>query len=126
MTDEEFAKKLVNVPLPVFATGLLNLELNRESAFAEAVNASNVAEIDLLKLPDDERRKLFGAKVRIMRRLLGLTQTALAKKLGVTTQAVAAYEAGKREPPFKNLIGLSRALNVSVDWLIGNETPITQ
>ena len=40
-----------------------------------------------------------------------------------TTQAIAAYEKGKREPPFGNLIRLARALNVTADWLIGTEPP---
>ena len=116
MTNEEFANKFADTPLPVIATGLLKLESERKSSLDKAIE-----NLDSLNLSEEDRRKQFGARVRTMRKLFGLTQAELAKKLGVTTQAIAAYETGKREPPFKNLIGLSRALKVTADWLIGNE-----
>lgn len=113
----EISKDLQGVTLPNIATGLLNLEVMGERL---RKNTSKNLEIDSLKLSDEERRKQFGARLRIMRKLLGLTQTDLAEKIGVTNQAVASYEKGRREPNFKNLIGLSRVLNVTADWLIGN------
>lgn len=116
MTDEEFASKITNIPLPVIATGLLKLESERESALDKACKE---IELDPLKLSDEERRKQFGGRVRMMRQLLGLTQADLAKKIGVTNQAIATYEKGKREATYKNLIGLSRALSVTTDWLLG-------
>lgn len=129
MTDEEFIKKIANTPLPVIATGLLALENNRESALGkmcgEIETKADSLKLDSLKLSDEERRKQFGARVRTMRRLLGLTQAELAAKLKSTAQNVAFYETGRREPPFKNLIALSQTLGVTIDWLLGNEPPQT-
>lgn len=122
MTDEEFINKIANTPLPVIATGLLALENNRESAFGKSCREIE-SKSDSSKLSDEERRKQFGARVRTMRRLLGLTQAELAEKLGATPQALAFYETGRREPPFKNLLALSQVLGVTTDWLLGNEPP---
>lgn len=118
MTNEEFSAKLAEMPMPTIATGLLNLEVMLEHI---KKNTGKPLELDSLKLSDEERRQQFGARVRIMRKALGLTQTELAEKLGVTNQAIATYEKGKREPNFRNLLGLSRALNVTIDWLLGND-----
>ena len=125
MTDEEFIKKIANTPLPVIATGLLALENNRESAFSKAYKEAEEAALKSAPLTDEERRKQFGARVRTMRRLLGLTRAELAAKLKSTAQNVAFYETGRREPPFKNLIALSQTLGVTIDWLLGNEPPQT-
>ncbi|MBR4903181.1 MAG: helix-turn-helix transcriptional regulator [Selenomonadaceae bacterium] len=113
MTNEEFANKIVDMPLPVIATGLLKLESERGSTLGKT--SKNI------EPSDNERREQFGARVRIMRQLLGLTQTDLAKKMGLTSPAITAYEKGKRDPSLKNLLQLSKIFNVTSDWLIGNE-----
>lgn len=82
-------------------------------------------ELDPLKLSDEERRKKLGERIRLMRHGLGLKQMELAERLGVSKGAIAAYEIGKNEPNLKNLIGLSRILGVSTDWLLG-EAPLPQ
>lgn len=120
MTNEEIAAQLSNAPLPTIATGLLYHELLLEKAKA---NSAEPLEFDSLKLTDKERRKRFGQRIKIMRDLRGLTQTQLAAQLGITPQAVAAFERGKAEPSLKSLIGLSRALEVTTDWLLDAEPP---
>lgn len=120
MTNEEIANELEGVSVTAIATGLLSREVMLEHL---KKNTGEPLELDSLKISDEERRKRFGARVRIMRNCLGMTQEDLAKKIGVTNQAVAAYEKGKREPPFGNLIRLARALNVTADWLIGTAPP---
>lgn len=82
-------------------------------------------EFDSLKLSDEERRKQFGERVRMMRHGAGLKQVELAEKLGVSKGAVASYEIGRSEPNLKNLIGLSRILGVPTGWLLGEE-PLPQ
>ena len=82
-------------------------------------NNDEPIEFDLIKLSDDMLRKDFGARIKIMRKSLGLTQAQLAKKVGITTKAMGSYEQGIREPSLKNLIGLSKVLNVTTDWLLG-------
>jgi len=121
MTDKEFAEQIAQYSLPTIAEGLLYHELLLEKAKA---NSAEPLEFDSLKLTDKERRKRFGARIKVMRNLRGLTQTQLAAQLGITPQAVAAFERGKAEPSLKSLIGLSRALEVTTDWLLDAELPL--
>lgn len=116
VTNEEILRELNDISPSRIATGLLNLERILKNL---KNNNSNSLEFDSFKISDEERRKDFGARIRIMRKSLGLTQADLAKKIGVTKQVITNYELGLREPPFRNLIGLSRALNVTTDWLLG-------
>lgn len=115
MTDEEFAQKLPDVSLTAIASGLLKLEAERESALDKAIKD---LETDSLKLSDEDRRKRFGARLRTVRQLRGLTQAGLAKEIGISKQAITTYETGRREAGYRNLIALSRALEVSIDWLL--------
>ena len=121
MTDKEFTKEISQYPLTTIATVLLKLENNRESALDKTIKG---IESDSLKLSDDERRKQFGARLRKMRQLLGLTQAELAEKIGMSKQAITLYETGRREASYKNLVALSRALNVTTDWLLDAPPPI--
>ena len=116
VTNEKILRELNDISPSRIATGLLNLERILKNL---KNNNSNSLEFDSIKISDEERRKDFGARIRIMRKSLGLTQADLAKKIGVTKQVITNYELGLREPPFRNLIGLSRALNVTTDWLLG-------
>ena len=118
MTNEEFAQKFSDMPPTAIATGLLNLEIMR--------NKTKEIELDSLKLSDEERRKRFGTRLKLLRQALGLKQTELATKLNISPQALAIYETGKREPNLKNLIALSRALNTTADWLLGEPPPLSQ
>lgn len=123
MTDKEFSKEISQYPLTTIATVLLKLENNRESALDKATKE---IEFDSLKLSDDERRKQFGARLRKIRQLLGLTQAELAEKIGMSKQAITLYETGRREASYKNLVALSRALNVTTDWLLDAPPPMEQ
>ena len=120
MTDrelaEELADKITRFSLPIIAQGLLNREAMRSNA---KVNLDTPPD----ELPDKERRKQFGLRVKMMRSLNGMTQPQLAEKLGVTVQAVSSYETGKTEPTVKILISLARALHVSADWLLDITPP---
>lgn len=48
-----------------------------------------------------------------------ITQEALAQKIGITRQAVTAYENGQRKPSIATLYQIAKTCNVSVDWLVG-------
>lgn len=109
---EDFA----GIPVQTVATELFERELMMEHL---KKNTDEPLEFDSLFISDEERRKRFGARVRIMRNFWGLTQAGLAEKAGISKQAIVTYETGRREPPFKNLISLARALKISADWLIG-------
>ena len=118
VANEEILRELDDISPSRIATGLLKLERMLKNLKNNNVDSM---EFDSLKLTDEERRKQFGARIKSARKSLGLTQADLAKKIGVTKQAITTYETGIREPSFRNLIKLSRALNVTTDWLLGED-----
>ena len=59
-------------------------------------------------------------KIREIREEKNLTQGQLAEKLGVVAHNVGDLERGKCEPSINMLIKIARALEISVDYLIGN------
>ena len=56
-----------------------------------------------------------------LRKNTGLTQNDIANHLGISRQAYANYETGKREPDINTLLSLAEFFNVSVDTLLGNK-----
>ena len=61
---------------------------------------------------------MFGKKLKILRKKIGITQANLAKKLGISPSAVGMYEQGRREPDSAMLIKIADLFDVSVDYLI--------
>lgn len=59
-----------------------------------------------------------GEKIAALRREAGLSQEALADKLGISRQAVSKWEADQAVPGMDNLMELSRIFGVSVDTLL--------
>ena len=53
-----------------------------------------------------------------LRRKMGLSQTDLAEKLGVTSQAVSKWEKGTSDPSTHNLIALAELYGVDAATLI--------
>ena len=66
-----------------------------------------------------ERRRAVGARIKAMRKKIGLTQAEVAQKLGIASQSVTNYESGKTDPSIRNLISLAAVLGVSTDYLLG-------
>lgn len=60
----------------------------------------------------------FREKLLALRRRDGLTQTALAKAVGVTRQAVYLWEKGISYPDAEALLSLRRLFGVSIDVLL--------
>ena len=60
----------------------------------------------------------MGRKLKILRVMRGLTQAALARKLGITQGAVSQWEVGNSFPSFPVLRKLADVLGVAVDDLI--------
>ena len=52
----------------------------------------------------------------------GLTQTALARKLGMQQSAIARLEAGEHNPSIDTLSRLSRDLGININIVVGPET----
>jgi len=66
-------------------------------------------------------RKL-ARKLRRVRDRLGLSQTEIAKKLGVKDRAIISqFENGKRQPPLPVLLKYARLARVTVDVLIDDK-----
>lgn len=61
----------------------------------------------------------FGERFAALRKESGLTQVQLAERLGVSQQAVTAYESGQRRVPISTLPLLANTLGVSIEELIG-------
>jgi transcriptional regulator with XRE-family HTH domain len=56
--------------------------------------------------------------IRSRREALGLTQSDLAKRLGVTKSLLSHIEAGKRQPTEKQVATLSEVLGIPPDLLV--------
>ncbi|MBQ9742235.1 MAG: helix-turn-helix transcriptional regulator [Ruminococcus sp.] len=66
----------------------------------------------------------LGAKVKNARKAAGFTQEQLAEKLGVSRQAITKWEADKGLPDIENIKLLSKALDVSIDYLLDDENEL--
>ena len=60
----------------------------------------------------------LGAKIKAFREELGLTQEYLAKKIGLSRQAVLAIESGKRGVEGIELARIAEVLKTSADFLL--------
>ena len=58
----------------------------------------------------------IGQRIRVRRQLLGLSQEALAKKIGITFQQVQKYERGMNRMGSSRLWDMAQVLGVSVNF----------
>lgn len=63
-----------------------------------------------------------GRRVRAYRMALGMSQEALAAKIGVTFQQVQKYEKGNNRVAASKLAGIAAALQTTIGALCGEET----
>jgi transcriptional regulator with XRE-family HTH domain len=63
----------------------------------------------------------IGARLRARRRQLGLSQSDLAERLGVSFQQVQKYERGANRIAASSLVAAAEALSTTVAWLVGEE-----
>ncbi|WP_343208906.1 helix-turn-helix transcriptional regulator [Anaerolentibacter hominis] len=61
----------------------------------------------------------LGNKLKRLRLEKKLTQSQVAKLLGVTGSIISAYENSLRQPSYENLIKLAALYGVSTDYLLG-------
>lgn len=61
-------------------------------------------------------------KIYYLRKQAGWNQETLADRVGVSRQAVSKWEVGDAIPDTDKLIPLARALGITVDELLGNDT----
>ena len=126
MTNEDIAREIGNAreigdaSITAIATGLLNLERLQENLRQMATEPPTT---DSTPTDEQERRKQFGARLRMIRTLRNISRNELAKKLGLSSPFIANIENGRREPSNKHLIGMAKVLNVSTDWLLDVPPP---
>lgn len=64
-------------------------------------------------------KDVFAARLRGKRAELGISQTALAEKIGISTDAVFKYESGLYTPGADKVFSLADALDCTPDYLMG-------
>lgn len=67
-------------------------------------------------------KSLHPSILKQLRKEKNLSQTELAKELNMSQRMYNTYETGIREPSIDTLIMISNYYNVSLDYLVGNET----
>ena len=72
----------------------------------------------LQKQTESEMTNMFGQRITLQRKKLGISQTELAQRLCISPSAIGMYEQGRREPSNSILIALSKELHVSIDYLL--------
>lgn len=65
--------------------------------------------------------KIFGARLREVRKSKKLTQKELAEQIGIKQNSYSDWETGKNEPSLENLVKLADLFEVSLDWLFGRD-----
>lgn len=60
-------------------------------------------------------------KIWVCRKKAGLSQEALAEKVGVSRQAISKWETGEAAPEISKLPLLARTFGVTADWLLDDE-----
>jgi len=66
-----------------------------------------------------ENRNFFSEHLKSLRKVKGLSLSALGSIVGVSNQAISLLEQGKRSPSFEVLIALADYFDVSLDYLVG-------
>ncbi|MDE6047819.1 MAG: helix-turn-helix domain-containing protein, partial [Anaeroplasmataceae bacterium] len=64
----------------------------------------------------------LGKRIQDARKKINITQEQLADSLEVTRQSVSRWESDIVYPDMANLVKLSNILEVSIDYLLKNET----
>lgn len=60
----------------------------------------------------------LGDRIKLCRKNKDLTQSELAKQLGVSTSSLGQYETGSARPNIETLTLISEICNVTTDWLL--------
>ena len=61
-------------------------------------------------------------KIKFLREQIGLTQSDVAKRLGITRSSVNAWEMGISVPSTQYVVELANIFRVSTDYLLGMKT----
>jgi len=87
------------------------------------LNASLIALDGPVTASDRGFYRALGQRVAAARKASGITQVQLAETLGIAQQTLAHYELGRLRVAVALLPPLAKALGVTVEELMGEETP---
>ena len=73
----------------------------------------------MARIKADTRNVEIGARIRMARLRLGLSQSELGDLVGVTYQQINKYESGRNSISAVRAIDVSNALEVPTGWLLG-------
>jgi transcriptional regulator with XRE-family HTH domain len=90
-----------------------------------AVTLSSAPRSEGIMIGPDPIDVEVGARIRARRTTLGVSQTALAKSLGLTFQQVQKYEKGANRVSASTLVRVARELRVTVAFLVGEEGQVS-
>jgi transcriptional regulator with XRE-family HTH domain len=65
----------------------------------------------------------LGERLKLCRQADNLTQTDIAKRLGVTLRSYQYYEKDEHPIPSDTLLKIANVFDVSLDWLLGRDVP---
>ena len=68
---------------------------------------------------------MIAEKIKALREVRGMTQTELARRLGVTRSGVNAWEMGISVPSTQYVVELAEFFGVSTDYLLGIDSTAT-
>ena len=74
------------------------------------------------EIGDISKQKEIQRRIKVLRKLLGLTQKEFSKKIGL--KGVAMIESGKRNVTERSISEICREYNVKVEWLKDGKEPI--
>ena len=63
----------------------------------------------------------IGARMRLRRKSLGISQGILSDRVGVSFQQIQKYERGANRVSGSMLVSIALALDTTVGWLVGEE-----
>lgn len=61
---------------------------------------------------------MLGQRIAALRRDADMSQSELARKLGVSPSAMGMYEQGRREPSIETVVAIAREFGVTTDYLL--------
>lgn len=61
---------------------------------------------------------MLNQRIIDLRKLHGLTQSDLAKRIHISASAVSSYERGRRSPDLSILVALAQEFDVTTDYLL--------
>ena len=77
--------------------------------------------INQVRINNNQKLRIFGKNLRVLRTCKGLSHKELAEMIGRTPTMISMYENGKTFPRRQILNKLAEILNVSVDELLNED-----